>query len=279
MGLLPVIVNNGQPALDRCADALRDVGAVSVVVGPAYGQSVQDTYTDWHDFFEKGPRDKYTANSSGLDGLFPYACETAKGASAPDPKEFYHYFAWGRCPPDIQQRTRTVFAPLADLAAGIIAAVGRQVTKRPGFARLKRDVVENCPNLVLRITRYIGPRSEVQFLNSVHHDINYLTLLPAATGPGLQIQTRDRTWVDVAPRWSCVTVLCGDMLAEATRGEFIATPHRVLARRYGLGSGRMSLSFFANPSSSTRLSPRHTASSYLKERLAEVGLSAYSANP
>ena len=61
-----------------------------------------------------------------------------------------------------------------------------------------------------------------------HTDINLITALPRATGPGLQLLTPDG-WVDVIPPAGKVVVNTGIMLERLTNGLIPAGVHRVVA--------------------------------------------------
>jgi isopenicillin N synthase-like dioxygenase len=77
---------------------------------------------------------------------------------------------------------------------------------------------------------------------------------------------------DLAGELLGLVVNCGDMLQTASGGHFRSTTHRVVnptgaeARR-----ARLSMPLFLHPRPEVRLSDRHTAGSYLEERLREIG--------
>ena len=63
---------------------------------------------------------------------------------------------------------------------------------------------------------------------AAHGDINLLTILPAATEPGLQVLGKDQAWHDVPCDFGLLIVNIGDMLEEASGGYYPSTVHRVL---------------------------------------------------
>ena len=70
-----------------------------------------------------------------------------------------------------------------------------------------------------------------------------------------------------------IVINAGDMLEMATGGYYRSTPHRVVNPPAAeSGRSRLSMPLFLHPASDVRLSARHTAGSYLEERLREIGL-------
>jgi len=104
-----------------------------------------------------------------------------------------------------------------------------------------------------------------------HGDINLLTILPAATEPGLQVLGTDGRWHDVPCDFGLLIVNIGDMLEEASGRYFPSTVHRVLnpvgeaARK-----SRVSLPLFLHPRKEVVLSERYTVGSYFEERIREL---------
>jgi len=62
-----------------------------------------------------------------------------------------------------------------------------------------------------------------------HTDLSFLTLIPPATAPGLQILTAAGTWIEQPVVEGGILVNTGDTLRTWSNDQFIATPHRVLA--------------------------------------------------
>jgi len=86
-----------------------------------------------------------------------------------------------------------------------------------------------------------------------HTDINLITALPRATGPGLQLLTTDG-WVDVSPPAGKVVLNTGIMLERLTNGVIPAGVHRVVASADTTGS-RYSVVQFCHPAPWFVLSP------------------------
>lgn len=86
---------------------------------------------------------------------------------------------------------------------------------------------------------------EDQFGLPGHTDLSFLTLIPPATAPGLQILTAAGTWIDQPIVEGGILVNTGDALRTWSNDQFIATPHRVLA---STKEQRYSAIFFLYPS-------------------------------
>ena len=96
-------------------------------------------------------------------------------------------------------------------------------------------------------------------------------MLPASNEPGLQVKARDGGWLDVPCDFGNLIINVGDMLQEASNGYFPSTTHRVVnPEGADAARARISLPLFLHPRPDVVLSERHTAGSYLTERLAEL---------
>jgi isopenicillin N synthase-like dioxygenase len=106
---------------------------------------------------------------------------------------------------------------------------------------------------------------------AAHGDINLLTMLPAATEPGLQVLGQDGAWHDVPCDFGLLIVNIGDMLEEASGHYYPSTVHRVLNPTGEAASkSRISLPLFLHPRREIVLSERYTVGSYFDERMREL---------
>jgi isopenicillin N synthase-like dioxygenase len=243
------------------------------------------------------------AGGAGQRGYTPFAIETAKGASDPDLKEFWHV---GRDLP--------AGHPLADAIApniwpaeigGFRASVGglyaaleavglkllRAVAGRLG---LEPDVF--APNVrdgdsVLRLLHYPPVEGTPQGLRAAaHEDINAITLLLGADEAGLEILGSDGRWLALEAPPGSLVVNVGDMLQRLSNHVLPSTTHRVAnPGSEAAARARFSMPFFLHfapdfeirtltscigPGRPDRYPEPITARAYLEQRLREIGLVA-----
>lgn len=98
------------------------------------------------------------------------------------------------------------------------------------------------PFTPFRIFHYPG-RDDRQGVGR-HTDYGCLTILWTDKVGGLEVETRDGTWIRADPIENTFVVNVGDMMEVWTSGLYKATPHRV---RSGLPEGRLSMPFFFDP--------------------------------
>ena len=106
-----------------------------------------------------------------------------------------------------------------------------------------------------------------------HGDINLITVLPASSHSGLQIQMQSGEWMDVScePEW--LVINSGDMLNECSGGYFPSTIHRVINPKGDAARmPRFTMPVFIHPRYEVILSEKYTAKKFLEERLIEIGL-------
>ena len=66
----------------------------------------------------------YKFNGDTLDGLYPMdVSETAKGQTVKDIKEFFHYYPWGVCPPELKDEVHRYRENALALAAELLVWV------------------------------------------------------------------------------------------------------------------------------------------------------------
>ena len=137
-------------------------------------------------------------------------------------------------------------------------------------------MIENSNQTLLRAIHYpplAGNEKEGEVRAGAHEDINLITLLPAATAPGLEVLDLNGKWRSVSCDPGTIAVNSGDMLKEASGEYYPSTTHRVVNPKGSLATtSRYSIPLFLHPRPEVRLSQRHTADSYLNQRLKELGL-------
>lgn len=267
-------------APERLARSLRETGFAMVVDHPIPAELIAATYAEWAGFFAGDAKFRYAFQDGGEGqwGYFPYRSENAKDRDVKDLKEFYHVYRWAPLPDGVSENTRVLHSELERLAGTFLGWIEDETPPetRDGFSEPLRAMIEGSQRTLFRVLHYPPVDGDVEpgaVRSAAHEDINLLTLLPAGTEPGLQVLDRDGTWHDVASDPEAIIVNAGDMLQMASRGYFRSTTHRVVNPEGDAAAvPRYSMPLFLHPRPDVRLSDRHTAGSYLDERLREIGL-------
>ena len=274
---LPIVDFTAPDAPAQFCESLHRTGFGVLKNHPLQSSLVHGIYAEWLAFFQSGDTKTYAWDPIKLDGHFSTAVsETAKGNEIKDFKEFFHLFPWGRYPIEVSDAARRYYAQGKDLAATLLKWVE---DNSPADIRAKYSVplasmIDDCNETLLRVLHYPPLNGEQQngsIRAAAHTDINLLTILPAATEPGLQVMGKDGIWIDVPCDFGLLIVNIGDMLEEASGHYYPSTQHRVLnpvgeaAKR-----SRVSLPLFLHPRREIKLSERYTVGSYFEERMQEL---------
>ena len=84
-------------------ESLRDTGFGVLKNHPLDESTVSRIYEHWKAFFADEAKTSYLFDPERHDGFFPRAAaETAKGGDVRDIKEYFHFYPWGRCPPELK---------------------------------------------------------------------------------------------------------------------------------------------------------------------------------
>jgi isopenicillin N synthase-like dioxygenase len=263
---------------ERLVASLKNSGFAVLSGHPIPADLVTEAYREWERFFADPARHDYTFDPESQDGYFPFRSENAKGRAQKDLKEFFHVYPRTRLPEAVARSTRRLYDLLGRLAADLLGLIEAHSPDavRSRLSRPLPRVIDGSPHTLLRILHYpplVGDEEEGAVRAAAHEDINLITLLVAATAPGLQVCDTQGQWRDVPADPGTVVVNAGDMLEMATNGYYRSTPHRVVnPEGVGAARPRLSMPLFLHPWPEVRLSDRHTAGSYLDERLREIGL-------
>jgi len=248
---------------------------------------------------------RYVCKISGNRGYSPLGRERAKGASAPDLKEFWHVCQelpprhpgrdrylpniWPGELPELEAEAMALYRSFEACAALLLQALGEHfglpLETLPGMMR--------HGNSVLRVIHYPPLQEEAPagaVRAAAHEDINLITLLIESRGGGLEILTRDGSWEPVNALAGDLIVDSGDMLSRLSNGVIPATTHRVVNPVDGENCSRYSMPFFVHPFPDTSLGvldefvseerparfEEISADAFLTERLKAIGLIPHS---
>ncbi|MBN8552412.1 MAG: isopenicillin N synthase family oxygenase [Caulobacterales bacterium] len=236
--------------------------------------------------------------AAGMRGYTPFGVEHAKDSGQPDLKEFWQVGhdsgadptgtegfednVWPSEVPEFQTTISALFDRLNNTGMVVLQALAPEL----GLTTHWFDDKVRWGTSLLRILHYPPVSSDTPdgaVRSAAHEDINFLTLMPAARGAGLELLDRDGSWLPIQADSSTLIVDSGDMMARLTNGVIPATTHRVV-NPSGPNVSRYSIPFFMHPTLATSLdvlpscrshapvpSPI-TAGELLDERLRAIGL-------
>ena len=276
---VPVIDYTAKDAPKKFVESLHNTGFGVLINHPIKQSLVESIYKNWQTFFSSNEKDNFTFNANTQDGYFPPdVSETAKGHSQKDIKEYFHVYPWGQIPDTLKEEVLTYHELASELAAELLTWVEKysptDIAKN--YSEPLAHMIKDTPNTLLRVLHYppmTGNEEPGAIRAAAHEDINLLTILPAANEPGLQVQKKDGSWLNVPADFGNLIINIGDMLQEASGGYFPSTSHRVInPTGQASDKSRISLPLFLHPRSEVKLSDAHTQESYLLERLRELGV-------
>ena len=274
---LPIIDFSAHDAPQAFCASLHETGFAVLRKHPLPQSLVEGIYAEWRAFFDTPAKHAYGFDPATGDGYFSTAVsETAKGQKQRDLKEFFHVFPWGRYPAEVSGAARDYYAQASALATTLLGWVQAHTPAevRARFSMPLPQMLEASDHTLLRVLHdppLAGDEAPQAVRAAAHTDINLLTLLPAATEPGLQIRGQDGQWIDVPCDFGLLIVNIGDMLQEASGAYYPSTVHRVInPAGADRAKSRISLPLFLHPRRDVVLSERYTVGSYFDERMQEL---------
>jgi len=228
-----VIDYRSRVAPSALAESLRATGFAVIVAHPLDPELVRLVQEEWLAFFDGTDKWDYVPDPGAQDGYNPLdAKEVAVGATLADIKEFFHWYPWGRQPPALHEATAQLYRDATALGATLLGWL--QAPPGAGLHTVQRAPTRHARRLsphhvaATALPPVTGQEPPGSLRAAAHEDIDLLTVLPAATQPGLQVQDLQGRWHDVACDPGGVVVNGGDMLTLASGGFFPSTTHRVL---------------------------------------------------
>ena len=268
-----------EDAAQQFVTSLRETGFGVLKNHPIPKELVESIYENWYQFFMTERKNEFTYNVETQDGYFPPSVsEVAKGHTVKDIKEYFHIYPWGQMPEELKEQIMDYYDRANKFAQELLGWVEAYAPKdvQEKFSVALSDMIDGSDKTLLRVLHYppmTGEEEPGAIRAAAHEDINLLTVLPAANEPGLQVKSKEGSWIDLPCDFGSLIINIGDMLQEASGGYFPSTTHRVInptgARQE---TSRISLPLFLHPKPEVVLSERHTADSYLMERLRELGV-------
>jgi isopenicillin N synthase-like dioxygenase len=274
---LPIVDFTSATAPQDFCESLHATGFGVLKNHPLDQALVQGIYDEWLAFFTSDAKQKYAQDPVKFDGYFsPTVSETAKNHNKKDVKEFFHIYPWGRYPAEVSDAAHRYYALASGLAQTLLGWVDDNSPEpvRACYSIPLSRMLDGSDHTLLRVLHYpplTGQEEPGAVRAAAHGDINLLTILPAATEPGLQVLGKDEAWHDVPCDFGLLIVNIGDMLAEASGHYYPSTVHRVLNPTGDAAKkSRISLPLFLHPRREVVLSERYTVGSYFDERMREL---------
>ncbi|HTO38941.1 MAG TPA: 2-oxoglutarate and iron-dependent oxygenase domain-containing protein [Brumimicrobium sp.] len=294
-----------QNFINALGSAYEGIGFVAVRNHGISQNLIDKLYQEMKDFFglDEATKKKYHIEGiGGQRGYTPFGQEHAKGKSAGDLKEFWHFGQFvedgdpiGRnYPENVNVDEQPNFLKIGKEAYQTFENTGRHLLRaialHLGLEETYFNPFIHNGNSILRPIHYppiVGEIEEGAVRAGEHEDINLITLLVGASADGLQVLNKQNEWVSVTEIQDHIVVNVGDMLQRLTNNKLKSTTHRVInPSSENLGTSRYSVPFFLHPRSDMPLNclpscidadhPKAyediTAGEYLTERLREIGL-------
>lgn len=221
-------------AAEGLAESLHTTGFAEVVGHPIAADLIRRVQDEWQAWFATDDKYRYLPGEGHQDGYHPLdVSETAVGGNVKDIKEYFHWYPWGRRPEGPSRSAAALHEQATAVASTLLGGLDRatppEVAAR--FSMPLPDMLDGARRTLLRILHYppltsVPPPGAMRA--AAHEDINLLTILPAATRPGLQVRDAAGAWHDVACDPGSLLVNSGDMLALASGHHYPSTTHRVL---------------------------------------------------
>jgi len=164
--------------------------------------------------------------------------------------QLYGLNRWPAEMPSFKARTMAYFEAMRPLAQAMVSLVATSLGLPPDYF----DADFHEPTITLRLIRYPshdGAEAN-QFGFAPHIDTSFLTLLAQSELPGLEVLTREGTWIRPPAIPGTFVVNTGEMLARYSNDRYKPTPHRVINANKSL---RHAIPFFYGPSLDAVIKP------------------------
>ena len=293
-----------QKFVNEIGKAYEEIGFVALKGHFLDDKLVDELYTEVKNFFNLPIETKSKYEIPGIGGQRGYVSfgkEHAKGRSAGDLKEFWHFGQFlnsdskylKEYPENVSVSELPRFNEVGKEAYQMLEKTGKYVLRALalyiGLEETYFDKYIAEGNSILRPIHYppITEEPKDAVRAAAHGDINLITLLMGAQGKGLQVQNHNGDWIDAMAQPDELMINVGDMLSRHTNNKLKSTIHQVVNPPRELWeTSRYSIPFFMHPISEMRLdclencidenNPKLyediSAGEFLHERLVDLGL-------
>jgi isopenicillin N synthase-like dioxygenase len=250
------------------ARSCRDTGFLVLANHGVPEAMVADTFAQAARFFDLPIEDKLALKVGAINiGYLPQGAQTIRSSTihankrpnrnesfyivrdrAPDDPEILagHPMAglnrWPPALPEFRAATMAYFATMQGLAHRLLPVFATALDLPPEW--FDGDFTD--PTCTLRLIRY-EPQPETDgetFGFAPHIDTNFTTFLAQSRLPGLEVRTREGTWIRPPAIPGTFVVNTAEMLGRYSNDRFAPTPHRVINQA---SEARYAIPFFYGP--------------------------------
>ena len=294
-----------QKFVNEIGKAYEEIGFVALKGHFLDDALVDELYAEVRHFFDlplEVKKNYEIPEIGGQRGYVSFGKEHAKGRSAGDLKEFWHFGQQlaensnykTAYPENVEVNELPSFNKAGNQAYKMLEKTGiyvlRALALHIGLDEFYFDNYIHEGNSILRAIHYPPITDEPKdgaVRAAAHGDINLITLLMGAQGRGLQVQNHNGEWIDAIAQPDELMINVGDMLSRHTNNKLKSTIHQVVNPPRELwNTSRYSIPFFMHPISemslaclpecidnqNTKQFEDITAGDFLHERLVELGL-------
>tara|TARA_B100000925_G_scaffold216032_1_gene165203 strand:- start:134 stop:1036 length:903 start_codon:yes stop_codon:yes gene_type:complete len=274
-------------------DALSNHGFFSITEHGLSKDLVKNCYKSSKAFFDLDYDIKNTyssVGSKGARGYTPKGIETAVGEKIADQKEFWHHGPVvdetfdDKIPqnlnidqvPEFNKYFDSLYQELHKIGSRVLSVIAMSLDIDNNYF----DPWVEKGNSLLRSIHYPPVESKSNPHRArAHEDINLITLLIGAEEGGLEVLSKDGSWIKVAPSSDAIVCNIGDMMQLVTDKKLKSTTHRVIQDEDAEPKSRYSIPFFLHPAPSINLKSIFRdedkgilADDFLNQRLKEIKL-------
>ncbi len=230
-------------------ESLRNTGFALLVSTPLDQSLLARLYAAWAEFFALDDKFDYPCDPDLPEGYFPFRADDGRLV---DSKECFYFRPDGPCPEPLRTVTELVHQTLLSIASNLMDGLA-ECPDPAAAASLKAGLDRSQRGAVLRVIHYPPLASFPEFQGNqegltvrltTHRDLSLLTILPAATVPGLEIMDNTGNWHRIACDRTATVVNTGDRLQQISRGFYRSTQHRVHCSVAELASPRYAAALF-----------------------------------
>lgn len=230
---------------------------------------IKECQDEWRKFFkrEQKYKDLFVNGNDSNMGYKGMGTETAVGAKTADLKEFFHWKLGADIPLNLDGMMAELFYDLENIALDILGVIDQV-----GDTSHRSDCQGSTKTLFRTLYYPALDKTNIKegaVRAAAHEDINHITMLVAASAPGLEVMDLNGKWHAVPHEENSITCNIGDMLQLASKGLYKSTTHRVVNPKDET-SDRISMPLFVHPHGNVELAPGYTAGQFLNERIEKI---------